>query len=308
MSTAEHRFCTVESVRAGDPLAGTATHAARNLLISWPRPKWSRSLRVARDMDDDLAERINRLAANGRRVNLIDQRGRPASSHRIYLLPEGRCFDVDRSNLHAFLAALESGSDLAGWHGVAITEPLVLCCTHGRKDKCCAKFGYAAYQELAGTVEDQKLPFEVWESSHLGGCRLAASVMVFPAMRKYGRVASEQVLPLLQHEADGIPYLPCYRGQSLLTPAQQCAEISALEWLEAHEISASLAVMPEAACSDDKGDKEVTVQVNWTSEDASGVLVAQCGTTEVMRVDTCADLDEGPTASTCWVVKNIRPL
>lgn len=300
-----HRFCTVESVQAGDPLAGTATHAARNLLISWPRPKWSRSLRIAQDMDDDLAERINRLAANGRRVNLIDRRGRPASNHRIYLLPEGRCLDVARSDLDAFLAALEAGDQLAAWSGVPMVNSLVLCCTHGRKDKCCAKFGYATYQELAGTVEDRNLPFEVWESSHLGGCRLAASVMVFPSMRKYGRVAPEQVLPLLQHEAEDIPYLPCYRGQSLLTPVQQCAEVSALEWLEAHQISASLSVMAEFDCGD---GKNVTVQVNWSADDASGRLVAQCGTTEVMRVDTCADLDEGPTASVCWVVKDIRPL
>ncbi|MDL0432744.1 sucrase ferredoxin [Marinobacter sp. TBZ242] len=305
MKAAAHRFCSVESAQAGDPLAGTAAHAASNLLISWPRPKWSRSLRTARDMDDDLAGRINRLAASGRRVNLIDQRGRPASRHRIYLLPEGRCFDVPRDELTAFLRDLESGDDLSRWSGAAITKSLVLCCTHGRKDKCCAKFGYAAYQELASTVTDRKLPFDVWESSHLGGCRLAASVMVFPAMRKYGRVAPEQVLPLLQHEAEGMPYLPCYRGQSLLTPAQQCAEIAALEWLEARSISARLSVMAE---SDGSEGGDVTVQVHWHGDDTSGGLVAQCGTTELMRVDTCADLDEGPTTSMCWVVKNIRPL
>lgn len=304
MSAAARRFCAVESVKAGDPLAGTATHAASNLLISWPRPKWSRSLRVARDMDDDLAENIHRLAANGRRVNLIDRRSRSPSSHRIYLLPEGLSFDIDRTDLHAFLAALESGDDLSAWAGVKMTKSLVLCCTHGRKDKCCAKFGYAAYQELARTVSERDLPFEVWESSHLGGCRLAASIMVFPSMRKYGRVAPEQVLPFLEHEADGLPYLPCYRGQSLLTPAQQCAEISALEWLGNRNIRAELSVGPEVACHD---SKEVTVQVSWASNSESGALAVRCGTMEVMRVDTCADLDEGATASVCWMVKNIRP-
>jgi len=305
MSASAHRFCAVDSIEAGDPLAGTATHVECNLLISWPRPKWSRSLRIARDMDDDLASRINRLAASGRRVNLIHQRGRPAFSHRLYLLPEGRSFDVERRDLPAFLEALASGNDLSGWAGAAMTDSLVLCCTHGRKDKCCAKFGYATYQELARTVADRDLPFEVWESSHLGGCRLAASIMVFPSMRKYGRVAPEQVLPFLQHEADGLPYLPCYRGQSLLTPAQQCAEISALEWLADRNIRAELSVGPEAACDD---SKEVTVQVDWASKGDSGALTAGCGTMEVMRVDTCADLDEGPTASACWVVKDIRPL
>lgn len=306
MSTAAHRFCTVESVKAGDPLAGTATHAARNLLISWPRPKWSRSLRVARDMDDDLAESIHRLAANGRRVNLIDRRGRSPSVHRVYLLPEGLSFDIDRTDLQGFLEALESGGDLSAWAGVTMIKSLVLCCTHGRKDKCCAKFGFAAYQALAGTVETQKLPFDVWESSHLGGCRLAASVMIFPSMRKYGRVAPEQVLPLLEHEADGVPYLPCYRGQSLLTAAQQCAEISALEWLQARKIRARLSVMSASSAGND--EEPVNVRISWVADDDCGILVARCGTKEVIRVDTCADLDEGATASACWVVEDIRPL
>ena len=71
MSATARRFCTVDSIEAGDPLAGTATHAASNLLISWPRPKWSRSLRIARDMEDDLAARITRVEDNGGRVNVI---------------------------------------------------------------------------------------------------------------------------------------------------------------------------------------------------------------------------------------------
>nr|WP_232482810.1 sucrase ferredoxin [Halomonas alkaliphila] len=45
----------------------------------------------------------------------------------------------------------------------------MLCCTHGTKDKCCAKYGYQTYKALAQTVADHQLPFEVWESSHLGG-------------------------------------------------------------------------------------------------------------------------------------------
>lgn len=90
-----------------------------------------------------------------------------------------------------------------------------------------------------------------------------------------------------------------------LPPAQQCAEIAALEWLQTRKISAGLSVMAE---SDGGEGNEVTVQVHWRADDTSGVLVAQCETTEVVRVDTCADLDEGPTTSACWVVKDIRPL
>lgn len=302
--SASQRFCSVEGLRAGDPLAGTGTHAVSNLLISWPRPKWSRSLRLAHDMGEDLTQRIERLAASGRRVNMIDQRGRSACNHRIYLLPEGRYFDVERSELADFLAAVESGSDLANWAGAPIRETLLLCCTHGKKDKCCAKFGYAAYRALAATVKDRRLHFDVWESSHLGGCRFSASVMVFPTMHKYGRVAPEHVLPLLEHEVEGVPYLPCYRGNSLLTQPQQCAEIAALAWLSERNVTASLSVEVESM----SGNDEAAVRVNWTAAHTSGTLIVECRVIEVMRVDTCADFDEGSTPSRCWVANDIRSL
>tara|TARA_R100000322_G_scaffold156405_1_gene115881 strand:- start:112 stop:1053 length:942 start_codon:yes stop_codon:yes gene_type:complete len=312
MNAMTHQFCSVESVRAGDPLAGTATHAARNLLISWPRSKWSRSLRKAKDMDEALAQQLDQLAADGRRVNLITRRRWPAEVHRVYLFPEARYFDIPRQKLGEFLTALEADGDLSPWKGHPASAPLMLCCTHGKKDKCCAKFGNAAYQALARTARQENMPVEIWESSHLGGCRLAASVMVFPAMRKYGRMAPEQVLPFLRHEVADIPYLPCYRGHSLLTPAQQCAETAALGWLEAQEISANVSVMPE---SREDGTDDVMVTVDWQTragnepgDDAdSGTLLVLCGTIEVLRLDTCADLDEGPSPSRCWIAKKIEP-
>ena len=44
------------------------------------------------------------------------------------------------------LAGIALGEDLQG--GVATDQPLFLVCTHGRRDKCCAKFGYAIYKNL----------------------------------------------------------------------------------------------------------------------------------------------------------------
>ncbi|MBU2955868.1 sucrase ferredoxin [Marinobacter sp. F3R08] len=92
-------------------------------------------------------------------------------------------------------------------------------CTHGKKDKCCAKFGYRSYKAQGNAAQQHAHPFDVWESSHLGGCRLAASVMVFPALRKHCRLTADDVPHLLQAESEDRPYRPCYRGDSTLTPA-----------------------------------------------------------------------------------------
>ena len=47
-----HTFCADLSREQHDPLAGSAAHAERNLLLSWPRAKWQRKLRHASDMSD----------------------------------------------------------------------------------------------------------------------------------------------------------------------------------------------------------------------------------------------------------------
>lgn len=53
-----HTFCADLSREQDDPLAGSAAHAERNLLISWPRSKWLRSMRNASDMDDALKQAL----------------------------------------------------------------------------------------------------------------------------------------------------------------------------------------------------------------------------------------------------------
>ena len=175
---------------------------------------------------------------------------------------------------------------------------LVLCCTHGTKDKCCAKYGYKTFKALASTVAEHPLPFEVWESSHLGGCRLAASVIVLPNVRKYGRITPEQALPFLQAEARQQRFLPGYRGGSQLTPAQQSAEIAALTQLSTEARQPTLALI-----SDHGDDQAREIRFQWRLDQWQGELTVHCQATTLRRVDTCADLAQGPTESTVWQAK-----
>lgn len=298
------RFCAVESLEVGDPLPGTGAHPQCNLLISWPRRAWSRSLRIANDMEPALVDRIETLVAGGRRVNLIHRRHWPEDHHRLYLFPENLWLDVERESLPALLDALANRQPMSHWSPEILTSKLILCCTHGKKDKCCAKFGYRTYQALARESQKHQGQFEVWESSHLGGCRLAASVIVFPALRKYGRISDQDVAPLIADEAAGQPYLPCYRGSGTLTPPQQCAEIAVLEWLEVLGLSADLKIQDAVA----QNDGAVVVPVYWhAGQECTGRLDARCETCEISRVDTCADLDDGPSASECWFVSRLIP-
>ena len=294
--TTARRFCAEDSARIGDPLAGTATHAERNLLLGWPRRKWQRSLRQASDMPEAVRTRLEDLADRGRRVNLIHRRGQPDRLHRVYLMPERQAFDVWREELPAFLQAFAAGDCLQCWRVGPVERELVLCCTHGRKDKCCAKFGYRTYRAIADVVHEQGLPFDVWESTHLGGCRLAASVILLPTLRKYGRVSLEHVAPLLQSEARGQPYLPCYRGDSRLSPVQQCAQVAALMWLHARGVEARITIEEMPA----QRDGERVLRARWYGDDRQGCLRVTCRASELVRHDTCADHETGAKASSVW--------
>ena len=55
-------------------------------------------------------------------------------------------------------------------------HPLVLVCTNGRHDPCCATFG----RPLARVLREGAQRDDVWECSHIGGDRFAANIVILP--------------------------------------------------------------------------------------------------------------------------------
>ena len=60
-------------------------------------------------------------------------------------------------------------------------EPVLLVCTHGRHDTCCALRGRPVAAALA-----QRWPDWTWECSHVGGDRFAANLVLLPDGAYYG--------------------------------------------------------------------------------------------------------------------------
>lgn len=54
-------------------------------------------------------------------------------------------------------------------------QVVALVCTHGSRDACCAVRGRPVAAALAGTAG-----LDVWESTHLGGCRFAGNAVLLP--------------------------------------------------------------------------------------------------------------------------------
>ena len=297
-------FCAQISRDVAEPLPGTGGHPGANLLLSWPFSRWSKTYNQAKDMTADEMGAIAALAKVGRRLNLIDRKAQPRTTHRAYLMPESRAFDVPRTELVAFLSALEAGQSLADWEASDIPDSVVLCCTHGKKDRCCAKFGNASYKALTAAAEARPETVEIWQSTHLGGCRLATSILVFPQARKYGRVDADMADAFLDAESNDRPFLPCYRGDRLLSPEQQVAEVAIRQHLAQQSIWPDK-LEPESDTDLDGGRKTITLR--WRSGSECGQLRVLLAPETVHRFGTCTAMDDGeePVAHNTWQVVSV---
>ncbi len=286
--THAQRFCSVENRRLGEPLTGNAGADEPHLLLTWPRRKWADHVFIARDMPDGVAERLTRLRDNGFRVLLIDRRECDHDRRRILAPAEGAAYEAGDDDLPTLLDALLQGGAIdPRWRRSPLSATLLLCCTHGRIDRCCAKFGHAAYRAIAAQAAAYGRRFDVWESTHVGGCRLAAKVVSLPRLRKYGRVLPEQVPALLAAEADDRPFVPCYRGRPGLNPLEQCAEVAALEWLEQAGQRGRTRVQPTRQ---PKRPGVTAVTVFWTSGLVIGELRVWCRGARITGAGNCKAL------------------
>ena len=119
------------------------------------------------------------------------------------------------------LLKLDISAAVAGYpgEGVITREPIFLVCTHGRRDKCCAKFGFALYKSLKDAAGDC-----LWQSSHVGGDRFAANLVSFPHGLFHAHVTEELGIRILENYVNGRLSLRGYRGRACYGHLAQAAE------------------------------------------------------------------------------------
>ncbi|MET0694513.1 MAG: sucrase ferredoxin [Propionibacteriaceae bacterium] len=100
----------------------------------------------------------------------------------------------------------------------ASTEPLLLACTHGVHDVCCALRGRPVAAALAATWPD-----ETWECSHVGGDRFAANLVVLPDGVYYGNLDPESSIRAVRAHLRGEVDLEHLRGMTRVPPPAQVA-------------------------------------------------------------------------------------
>lgn len=226
-----HQFCRDKCLDRGEPLPGSGVAAQRYVLLHWPRRHW----RVPRTSSQEMPEVLSRaiLFANdlGIHVALVDGDDTALSF-------DGKSMRVASAEVAAKqLEIIASGGLFEGEGDDRVT---ILCCTDSKQDPCCARFGFETWKALRDLADPEK--FRVLQSTHLGGCRFAASLVVLPARQRYGRLEPKHVPHFLDCLAKGFPYLPAYRGNPVLDSLSQVAEHAALSFAANHNVFATISL------------------------------------------------------------------
>lgn len=229
--------CAMISLDHDEQLAGTAPQARAWLLVEHHGP-WGRKGFPDSGLPDDLVADVTaRTDALGIRIQLVrrhDRDGRATAPDTAYLVRSvsgsswARRFDV------------ASPADLAGLPleavmgptppalGDAVTAAIHLVCTHGRRDACCAQLGRATASAFAGAATETD---EVWETTHTGGHRFAANVVVLPTGHVYGRVDPEQAEAVVAAHAEHQVLPALLRGRSCDDTWGQVADVAVRQHL-----------------------------------------------------------------------------
>jgi hypothetical protein len=226
-------LCAEVSAAAGEPLGATASRIEHWLLVEyggyWPYDPLDAAV-FAGTLRDRLAVQLGRLRNS--RLLLTKAAGRERGD-RVEIVygstPErGRRFFRLEVDHHGELRDLEIAGALLGESeppGEPVDHPLLLVCTHGTRDRCCARFG----QPLCRALHRHAPPGWVRQVSHVGGDRFAGNVVCLPEGLYFGRVGPAEISRVLDSYLRGRIELDLYRGRSCYPFAVQAAELEVRE-------------------------------------------------------------------------------
>lgn len=281
-------FCAVAASQTGEDAIGTAGHYQTYVLIECPYP-WAENVFESAQIPSALRQLIatvrTRRSVQFLAINRPDSRSDNASATRLLVydainplfcetvapvpLASGyRGFEFLLDGLDQAVGCLQSY-----WQGLNLGTPItqfkdVLVCTHGMRDKCCARFGQPFFKAVTRHIAQRNdADVRVWRVSHIGGHRFAPTAIVLPEGRYYANLTVPALETLLMRTGSVSPILNLYRGLGLLPKPLQILERELFlefgwDWLN-HHLSYQVI---------DDGEKTVKALLTVASPD--GVVVA----------------------------------
>jgi hypothetical protein len=213
-------FCSEVSIEHAEPLSATASRVDHWILVEY-RGLWSCDALAGSGLSDQVKQHLRKRAGARPRTKLLLVRQTHRRGHPRLSVFWGSTGEHGGELFHTEVDAYDDLLEFDPTQpGDALGHPLLLVCTHGKHDRCCARYGRPLYQAL----EDQADEGWVWQSSHLGGDRFAGNVVVLPEGLYFGRVAPGEAWPVLDEYLAGRIELGHYRGRACYPFAVQAAE------------------------------------------------------------------------------------
>jgi hypothetical protein len=210
--------CSALAEELGEPMVGSVDQRERWLLVE-DRGAWGE--KAVRDLLG--AELEDAAKERGMRLLLVRRReGDPAAD------AVRRVFLVDTTAARMAVRTVDDLAELATLLDVSIAEfgaplhdPIILVCTNGKRDACCALRGRLLTAALAADHAER-----TWECSHLGGHRFAANLVCLPHGILYGRVPPTDGPRLVDAYLGGRIDPGLLRGRSAWPAPAQAAEVA----------------------------------------------------------------------------------
>jgi hypothetical protein len=136
-------------------------------------------------------------------------------------LRRGEVTPGERGRLDLDLVRLSAGEPVA--FGAPVSEPVFLVCGHAQRNACCARLGGPLAVGLAA-----RYPGRVFQTTHVGGHRFAANLVILPHGLYYGPVDLPLATAAIAAYERGAVEPRRYRGRAGQPPAVQEAEYELL--------------------------------------------------------------------------------
>jgi hypothetical protein len=217
--------CSTRARLAGESLTATASFGRRWLLLEVAGGWGSSAFRESPALDPALGARLERRAfTDGFRLVAIRRPGRNRHADglrwrwaRVESAPgsEGISWGEAAGPAEYLAAPFEQPGTQSGNIVIAV-------CAHGRHDQCCATRG----RSVAATLRDGD-PEAVWECSHIGGDRFAATMLLLPHAINYGWADTLGAQRMVSEYRAGRVVLAGLRGRSAFPFLEQTAQDAA---------------------------------------------------------------------------------
>lgn len=234
-------FCSRVSIARHEHFAGTGVRGQAYVFLPVPKRLWHE-----REMNSHWASRQELQAIHAaRKAGVVTRLYNPQpgdATEEAPLIVHARD-DLPTPGLAALLALFSSR-----WRIDQTGRPTLAICTHGTRDRCCAKFGFAAFQAARKLVEQGVSPYEPIETSHLGGDRFAATGIFFPSGSMYAHLGDLDLAALCVAETEGRLDPKRYRGRVFDPQVVQLVRAGLARQGLVNDATVPITVTPKGPC------------------------------------------------------------